>query len=40
MQLTKLLPFVWCMIEEVPAENWGVAGQALDLEAIQKELAG
>lgn len=32
----KLLPIVWCIIEEVPAEQWGVGGQAVDLEELKK----
>ena len=34
----KVLPICWCIIEEVPAENWGVAGQAVDLEALKQLL--
>jgi len=35
----KVLPFVWCIIEEVPAEKWGVAGQPVNFEALKKLLS-
>lgn len=34
----KLLPIVWCIIEEVPTEQWGVGGQTVDLEELKKKL--
>ncbi len=34
----KVLPLVWCIIEEVPAERWGVAGQPVNLEALKDSL--
>lgn len=35
----KVMPIVWCIIEEVPPELWGVAGRPLDPEEIKKKLA-
>jgi 4-oxalocrotonate tautomerase family enzyme len=34
----KILPIVWCIVEEVPAEQWGVGGQAVDLEKLKELL--
>ena len=31
----KLLPHTWCVIEEVPASNWGIGGQPSSLELLK-----
>lgn len=31
----KLLPHTWCVIEEVPAANWGIGGQPSSLELLK-----
>jgi 4-oxalocrotonate tautomerase len=35
----KLLPNVWCIIEEMPPAKWGVGGQPLSLEALRAMLS-
>ena len=34
----KLLPHVWCVIQEVPAEHFGVGGQPSSLEMLKAVL--
>jgi len=31
----KLLPHTWCVIDEVPAKNWGIGGQPSSLELLR-----
>ncbi len=31
----KLQPFTWCLIEEIPAENFGIGGQPSSLELLK-----
>jgi len=31
----KLFPHTWCVIEEVPAANWGIGGQPSSLELLK-----
>ena len=31
----KLLPYTWCVIEEVNPANWGVGGQPTSLEELK-----
>jgi 4-oxalocrotonate tautomerase len=33
--MEKLLPYTWCVIEEVPAQNWGIGGQPSNLELLK-----
>lgn len=35
----KLLPNVWCVIDEVPPAQWGVGGQPLSLELLKEMLS-
>lgn len=35
----KLLPNVWCIIDEVPPAHWGVGGQPLSLELMKEMLS-
>ncbi len=34
----NVLPHVWCIIEEVPFENWGVNGVPYTLEMLKKTI--
>jgi len=36
----KLLPYTWCIIEEVPPAKWGLGGQPLSLETLKALLSG
>jgi 4-oxalocrotonate tautomerase len=36
----KLLPYTWCIIEEVPMAKWGIGGQPLNPEALKAVLSG
>jgi 4-oxalocrotonate tautomerase family enzyme len=36
--MEKLLPNVWCQIEEMPCENFGAGGVAIDFERIKAAL--
>jgi len=31
----KLLPHTWCVIDEIPAKNWGIGGQPSSLEMLK-----
>ncbi len=31
----KLLPLTWCVIDEIPAPNWGIGGQPSSLELLK-----
>jgi 4-oxalocrotonate tautomerase len=33
--MEKLRPYTWCVIEEVPAQNWGIGGQPSNLELLK-----
>jgi 4-oxalocrotonate tautomerase len=35
----KLLPYTWCMIEEVPPARWGIGGNPLSLDILRSLLA-
>ena len=34
----KLLAHIWCIVEEVPSENWGVGGVAVTPEMLKESL--
>jgi len=34
----KLLPYIWCIVEEVDSENWGVGGVAVTPEMLKEAL--
>jgi 4-oxalocrotonate tautomerase len=34
----KLLPYVWCIVEEVDSENWGVGGVPVTPEMLKEAL--
>lgn len=36
----KLLPYTWCIIEEIAPAKWGVGGQPVNLEVVKALLAG
>ncbi len=36
----KLLPATWCIIDEIPAENWGIGGRPSSLEMLKALLEG
>jgi len=31
----KLMPHTWCVIHEIPAQNWGIGGQPSSLEMLK-----
>jgi 4-oxalocrotonate tautomerase len=31
----KLMPHTWCVIDEIPAPNWGIGGQPSNLEMLK-----
>lgn len=33
--MEKLQSYTWCVIEEVPAANWGIGGQPSSLELLK-----
>ncbi|RLD76763.1 MAG: 4-oxalocrotonate tautomerase [Bacteroidetes bacterium] len=36
----NLVPYTWCVIEEVDFENWGIGGNQLSPEMLQAVVAG
>ena len=36
----NLVPYTWCVIEEVDFENWGIGGNAVTPEMLQAILEG
>ena len=36
----KLIPYTWCIIDEVDFEDWGIGGQAVTHEALKNILEG
>ncbi len=36
----NLVPYTWCVIEEVEFENWGIGGNQVSLEMLQAVIAG
>jgi len=36
----NLVPYTWCVIEEVDFENWGIGGNQLSPEILQAVIAG
>ncbi|MGA2228435.1 MAG: tautomerase family protein [Syntrophobacteraceae bacterium] len=36
----KLLPYTWCVLEEVPPAKWAIGGQTLSLETLKALLSG
>jgi 4-oxalocrotonate tautomerase family enzyme len=36
----NLVPYTWCVIEEVDFENWGIGGNQLTPEILQAVIAG
>ncbi len=36
----NLVPFTWCVIEEVDFENWGIGGNQVTAEMLQAVIAG
>lgn len=35
-----LVPYTWCVIEEVDFENWGIGGNQITEEMLQAVIAG
>jgi 4-oxalocrotonate tautomerase family enzyme len=31
----KLIPYTWCVIDEIPAANWGIGGRPSSLELLK-----
>jgi len=31
----KLLPHTWCVIQEIPAESWGIGGAPMSLDLLR-----
>ena len=38
--IEKLRPYVWVVLEEVEAEDWGVGGETLTVEGVKAMLNG
>ncbi len=36
----KIQPYTWCVIEEIPAANWGIGGVPSSLELLKALLEG
>ena len=36
----NLVPYTWCVIEEVDFENWGIGGNQVTPEMLQAVIAG
>jgi 4-oxalocrotonate tautomerase family enzyme len=36
----NLVPYTWCVIEEVEFENWGIGGNQVSPEMLQAVIAG
>ena len=36
----NLMPYAWCVIEEVEFENWGIGGNQVTAEMLQAVIAG
>jgi 4-oxalocrotonate tautomerase len=36
----NLVPYTWCVIDEVEFENWGIGGNAVTPEMLQAVIAG
>jgi 4-oxalocrotonate tautomerase len=36
----KLLPYTWCIIDEVDFEHWGIGGRQINPEALKSILEG
>ena len=36
----NLVPYTWCVIEEVEFENWGIGGNQVTEEMLQAVIAG
>ena len=36
----NLVPYAWCVIEEVEFENWGIGGNQVTPEMLQAVIAG
>ncbi len=36
----NLVPYTWCVIEEVKFENWGIGGNQVSTEILQAVIAG
>jgi len=36
----KLMPYSWCLIEEVEMQNWGVGGQPVTPELLKALMEG
>ena len=36
----NLVPYTWCVIEEVDFENWGIGGNQVTAEMLQAVIAG
>lgn len=36
----KLLPYSWCIIEEVDMQNWGIGGKPVTPEMLKALMAG
>jgi 4-oxalocrotonate tautomerase len=36
----NLQPHTWCVIEEIPFENWGIGGNPVTLEMLKAVLEG
>jgi len=34
----KLLPYIWCIVEEIESENWGVGGVPVTPEMLKEAL--
>ena len=34
----KVLPQIWCVIEEIPFENWGIGGVTYTLEILKESI--
>ncbi len=36
----NIVPYTWCVIEEVDFENWGIGGNQVTAEMLQAVIAG